>query len=162
MQDGMHRNGRSMRKIPIAPHEPAGRAWRRSASSKTGVSNMFRNRCRCGVPRSRQRNVCEFDDPIKPHRNIRMSSKRIIRTMRIHSHAYPVFRIATMLAQEIQSPGRSSKKRMKTAAFPLHRESRIAPILIISADSADRGSDGNRFVSIYSTSATSRTGLGSR
>jgi len=134
----------------------------REFDDPTDVSNMFRSRCRCGAPRSRRRNVCELDDPIKPHRNIRTSSRCSMRTVRIRSHAYPVFRIGTMLAQTIRSTDRSSKTCMKNAVFPLHRENRLASILIVSVDSADMESDGNRFVSIYSTPGTPRTGRGSR
>jgi hypothetical protein len=65
------------------------------------------------APWIRRRNLCEFDDPIKRHRNISARLQCAVKTMRIRSYAYPMFRIAGAAAQTISISAISPTTRMR-------------------------------------------------
>ena len=157
----MHRNGRSMRRIPIASHEPVGRAWRRSASSTIRrlehVPSSMQVR-RSPKPPTQRMRVRRSDQAASQHRRI----------VEMH-HAKPCgyirmriqfFRIGSPCLRERFNRRAAIIENMhekSTFTVAPREPSRVHP-LMISADSADMESDGNRFVSIYSTHGTPRTG----
>lgn len=92
-------------------------------------------------PWIRRRNLCEFDDPIKPHRNISSRSRRTSKTMRTCPYAYPVFRIAETAMRTLSTPAISSTSGMNGlfySYFPTSFDAHLPSAVLLTALTPNR------------------------